>query len=74
MSSIPSFLRPFALDHSPAAASASGGPQKSAILAHNAYFETILSLVPPDVFRRHAEDDEDDERGAAKYKKVSCVA
>jgi hypothetical protein len=71
--SAPSFLRPFAIDHAPPPVEAGAGPSKSRILAHNAYFETILSLVPQEVFRKHT-DDEDEERAAAKYKKVSCTS
>lgn len=67
-----SLLRPFALSH---AAPARTGSDSDAVLkrliAHNAYFDAILSLIPESVWRHRDDSDSDDDGMNVKYKKGS---
>ena len=52
----PSVLRPWAIDHAPVSAAL---PTAARLAINSAYFDTLLSLIPPKYYLRTEEDDDD---------------
>lgn len=67
-----SLLRPFALNHAPPARTGSDSDAVlKRLIAHNAYFDAVLSLIPESVWRHRDDSDSDDDGMNVKYKKGS---
>jgi len=60
----PSVLRPWAIDHAPVSSELPAGAR---LAINSAYFDTLLSLIPPKYYLRTEEDDEADAGPGSKF-------